>query len=60
MSHKEQVLAHLREAMRSIETAMHSAIEKEDPAQVKRYIQDLAARTSRARAAVDKWEQADG
>ena len=59
MSYREQVEAHLREVARSLAVAQHAAKEVGDPAQVIRYIQDMAARTSRARAAADKWRQTD-
>ena len=56
MTQQAKVLAHLREAIRSIETAMHSATELQNPAQVQRYAEDARDRCGRAIAAAGVWK----
>ncbi len=58
MSNREKVLAHLREAVRSIETATDSTKTHDDAAQVRRYIFDAIDRLNRADAVAKAWELA--
>ena len=56
MTFQAKTLAHLREAVRSIETAMHSAVNLKDPAQVQRYVRAAQDRLGRADAAAGVWK----
>ena len=59
MDHKGQALAHLREAMRSLQTTIHAAAEAGNPGQAQRYLRDCRDRLYRADTALMYWGQGD-
>ena len=59
MTKREQAAAHLREAGRSLETALHSVEKVGGGAQAIRYINTLRDRLTRAEVACRQMEKAD-